>query len=126
MFELSVRFMDGSTRSIAAAPEMTMAEIRAEVRAQIEEEHELSAFHDVTLFQDTQELLNGTKVQVELQAVTTKSIDKVLDALLGCVDAEVLPDIVNDAVAVFGEDWELEPMHCERLWDILLSFDSEV
>ena len=57
-----------------------MAELRAEL------ERELPAVPDARLCHNVRELLNGAKIQVEVQAVATSSVSNVLDAVKSHTD----------------------------------------
>ena len=47
----------------------------------IAQKHELAAYHDVLLYQTTDEIFDAAKIQVQLQAAASLSIDKILDVL---------------------------------------------
>lgn len=138
MFELSVRFLSGDSLRIVPKPDMTVAELQARVRAEIEKRQELPDLHDVKLFQGTQELLSGATIQVELQAVVTRSGDEALQQLktnMSCHSWDDLTTLTTgqketlsqeniQAVAILRDVAEREPAYCCRIWDLVLQAGS--
>jgi len=127
MIALSLHFLDGSSQSVT--PEKTLAELRAEI------EQELPAFHEFKLFHGNEELVDGAKVQVELQGIITKSPAKAIHALeqikarANFEGRQVLTratiDELRPAVAMLSEMEELEATLSKRLGDLILPHHFE-
>jgi len=79
MLSLFVRSLDGTRRQIDLAPETTIANLVANVRAGLEQQ--LPAFHEVRLLHGGQELADGGAVEVELQAITMPAPAKAVTEL---------------------------------------------
>ena len=70
LFALCTRSMEGSQRRVDVGPSMTLTGVRTQHVG------ELPPFLEVKLLQGTKKLVDGAAVEVEVQAVATKSTAK--------------------------------------------------
>ena len=122
MFALSVRYLDGSTKRLRLAPQSTLLEVRAQL------EECLPPFHEIRLLQGEQELRDDNVIEVEVQALVSKSVTQALDTLEiegkylkggWTSDQELHVNNVKDALAFIAEVGSLDHSHCERLFAII-------
>jgi hypothetical protein len=131
MFALSVRSLDGRCRRMPVGPGTTLAEVRAKL------EESLPEFHQVKLFQGTKEVTDDVALEVEVQAVSTKSPDKALQKIEELASRiqcflengvhDGLEDAKNELMSLSDVLVEMETLDCaqsQKLCNIIVAFDN--